>query len=86
MMMAVMIIWCSIPFQNIEVIADALQVGKLRFQLIERSLILCFLFFQPVLFSGKILQHRQLSAKRCVHCLRVFVILNLLPMLLIEFG
>ena len=78
-------IWRAVSFQYIVVIPNVLQVRELWFQFVKHCLIVFFLLFQPVVFCRQLFQRRQLSAKKSVHGLRIFVIFDLLPMLLIEF-
>ena len=56
-------VWCAVPFKNFVVISDVLQVRELRFQFIERCLIVFFLLFQPVVFRCQLFQRRQFSVK-----------------------
>ena len=73
--------WCGVSFQNIVVIPDVLQVGKLRFQFRQLCLLIISLFFQCVIFCRKLFQCRQLSIVKGVERLGFFMLFDFFPML-----
>ena len=77
--------WCGVSFQNIVVIPDMFQVGKLRFQFRQLCLLIINLLFQRIIFRCKLFQRRQLSIVKGVDRLGFLVLFDFLPMLLIEF-
>lgn len=64
-------VWCAVPFQNLVVIPNVLQVCELWFQLVQRCLIVFFLLLQAVVFRRQLFQRRHLSIERRVNRLGI---------------